>query len=88
MSVFSVSYDLNKSGQDYEGLYSELKQTGGYSHIMDSTWLVWTSETAEQLSSRLLSKMDKNDTLFVSKVNKGEYAGWLPWQPDLKSIQI
>lgn len=77
MAVFSVSYDLNKSGQNYESLWAELRKSSGYSHIMDSTWLVSTSETAEQLSARLRQWIDKNDTLFVSKVNAGQYAGWL-----------
>lgn len=76
MAVFSVSYDLNKSGKNYEGLYAELKKTG-YAHIMDSTWLVSTSETVYQLRDRLMTQLDNNDSLFISKVNKNEYSGWL-----------
>ncbi|MDQ1090433.1 hypothetical protein QE390_005037 [Siphonobacter sp. SORGH_AS 1065] len=37
MAVCSVSYDLNKAGQNYEGLWAAIKETGEYSHIMDST---------------------------------------------------
>lgn len=77
MAVFCVSYDLNKSGQNYEGLWEEIKKSNGYYHIMDSTWWVHTAETAEQLNDRLRTRTDKNDSLFLSKVNSGQYAGWL-----------
>jgi len=76
MAVFSISYDLNKSGKNYEGLYEEIKRTE-WLHILDSTWLISTQETAQVLSERLRSRMDNDDRLFVSKVNRSEYWGWL-----------
>lgn len=76
MAVFSVSYDLNKQGKNYDGLYAALKKTD-YNHIMDSTWLVSTNETIQQLNDRLKTQTDDNDYLFISKVNGGEYKGWL-----------
>ena len=76
MVVYNVSYDLNKSGKNYNGLYDEIKKTD-WAHILDSTWLVSTNETATQLRERLRTQMDDNDYLFVSKVNKTEYDGWL-----------
>lgn len=76
MSVYCVSYDLNKSGQNYSGLYAELEASPSWWHFLDSTWLISTSETADQLSARLLKKLDTNDRVLVIKVTR-DYAGWL-----------
>ena len=76
MSVYCVSYDLNQAGQNYNALYDELKKSPGWCHPLDSTWLISTGETAQQLSDRLRRRLDNNDTLLVIGVTK-EYAGWL-----------
>lgn len=76
MSVYCVSYDLNQAGQNYNALYDELKKSPGWCHPLDSTWLISTGETAQQLSDRLRRHLDNNDTLLVIGVTK-EYAGWL-----------
>ena len=77
MAVFTVSYDLNKSGQNYEALWAELKRTQ-YNHILDSTWLISTTETVEQISDRLRKHMDQNDHVIISRLNAGQYNGWMP----------
>lgn len=82
MPVYCVSYDLNKAGQNYDALYEQLKSSPGWWHHLDSTWLISTPETAEQLSNRVLQHLDKNDTLLVIRVAK-PYQGWLTkeaWQ--------
>ncbi|MCG5262440.1 hypothetical protein [Cupriavidus gilardii] len=76
MTVYSVSYDLNKAGQNYSALYEELKKSPSWWHYLDSTWLIYTTETAQQLSNRLLMHIDKNDRLLVIKVVRA-YQGWL-----------
>ena len=76
MKVFSVSYDLNKTGQNYSELYEELKKSTSWWHYLDSTWLIYTHESASQLSERLLKHLDKNDRLLVIRVTN-DYAGWL-----------
>lgn len=77
MAVYCVSYDLNKQGQNYNALYDELKMTDNQ-HILGSTWLVSTRENATQLRDRLRQRLDNNDSLFISRVNSGEYDGWMP----------
>jgi len=76
MTVHCVSYDLNKSGQNYDALYEELKRSPGWCHVLDSTWLVSTTETAKQVSDRLRKHLDENDDLLVMAVTK-DHAGWL-----------
>ncbi|SEK17584.1 hypothetical protein [Parapedobacter koreensis] len=77
MAVYIVSYDLNKGGQDYEGLYKELKNSPSWWHYLDSTWLISTSETAEQLYARIGKHIDKNDYALTIEVRRN-YEGWLP----------
>lgn len=76
MTVYCVSYDLNKSGQKYDDLYEELKSSPGYWHHLDSTWLISTTETAEQVYSRLRKHLDDNDRILIIKVVR-DYQGWL-----------
>ena len=76
MAVFTISYDLNKQGQNYEAIWAELKRTE-YNHIMDSTWLISTSENVSQIQDRVKKHLDANDRLLISKLNRGEYNGWL-----------
>ncbi|MFV8869115.1 hypothetical protein [Serratia fonticola] len=75
MTIYTVSYDLNKKGQNYNGLYEELKKTD-HLHVLDSTWFVNTNESADVLSQRLRSRVDENDYILVIKVTK-PYQGWL-----------
>ena len=77
MKVFCVSYDLNKPGQNYNELIKELKDSQVWWHYLDSTWLIKTDESADNLSSRLKKHLDKNDNLLIIRVTK-DYAGWLP----------
>lgn len=76
MTVYCVSYDLNKTGQNYNALYEELKASPVWWHYLDSTWLISTDENATQLSDRIRKHLDQNDFLIVIKVTK-DYAGWL-----------
>ncbi len=76
MSVYCVSYDLNKTGQNYTALYEELKKSSSWCHPLDSTCLIYTTERAEALSKRIGRHLDKNDRWLVIKVT-AEYQGWL-----------
>lgn len=77
MSVYCVSYDLNTPGQEYNDLNEELKNSQSWWHFLTSTWLIYTSESSQQLSDRLRAHLDDNDNLMVIRVT-ANYAGWLP----------
>ena len=74
--VYNVSYDLNKSGKDYVGLHDELKKTSSWLHLLDSTWLLCTSETAQQIWERLRSHIDEDDNILIAQITSNN-AGWL-----------
>lgn len=76
--VHLISYDLNKPGQNYDDVYEAIKELGSsWWHYLDSTWLVDTNLTADQISDRIKKHIDKNDYLLVIGVTS-DYAGWLP----------
>ncbi len=74
--VYSVSYDLMKSGKDYSGLHGELKQTNEWYHLLGSTWMLYTSESSEQVWERLKPHLDGNDQILIVEV-KWNFSGWL-----------
>jgi len=73
--LYQVSYDLNKD-KNYDKLYEGLKSYD-YRKILDSTWLVSTSGSSQQIYDKLRPLIDENDHLFISEVNRN-HQGWLP----------
>lgn len=74
--VYLITYDLNKTGQDYKSLYDTIKSLGSWAHFLDSTWFVDTHISVIEIRDKLTAVMDTNDSLFVSKISKS-YSGWL-----------
>jgi len=64
-----IGYDLNKPLQNYQGLIKALKEFDTWWHQLDSTWIVATEQTAEQIRDKLISYLDKNDELLVTKIS-------------------
>jgi hypothetical protein len=65
MTVYLITYDLNRPGQDYTKLHEAIRQCGEWCHPLESTWLVNTNMNATQISNWLLPHMDANDYLLV-----------------------
>lgn len=77
MRAFSINYDLKVPGRDYTGLYEEIKRSGRWWHYLDSTWIVITDESAQQIWDRLERHIDKNDFMLIIEV-LDNVQGWLP----------
>lgn len=77
MSVYNISYDLRKTGQDYSGLIKELERSPSWWHFLGSTWLVSTRESASELWERISAHVDENDSILIIRVSP-ESSGWLP----------
>lgn len=79
--TYLVTYDLRNPRQNYKGLFEELQRSPGWwhyvGHYLDSTWLIVTSENAEQIYRRLATHIDKSDSLLVIRVSE-DYYGQLP----------
>ena len=82
MSVFVVTWNLNKERSGYDQArrdfiahlerYDNAKDGG-----LESVRWVSTASTASDVSAYLRQKLDKNDRLLVSRLNRSENSGWL-----------
>ena len=77
MPVYTVSYDLNRPGQNYTDLIAELESSPGWWHFLKSSWLISTNETPDQLWNRISRHVDKSDFVLIMEVTNRK-SGWLP----------
>lgn len=77
MAVYLISYDLNKSGKNYDGLYEAIKSFGDWYHAMDSAWFITSSKPVKDISDTLQQKIDSDDFILVNRITS-EYYGYLP----------
>ena len=70
MANFLITYDLNKSGQDYPGLYKAIKALGENIHPLQNVWFVRSTETSGEIRDALQDHVDSNDKIFVTLVSK------------------
>jgi len=68
MALILVSYDLNKK-KDYPKLYDAIKNLGTWAHPVDSTWLVSTIHTQQQVKDHLKQFIDSDDQLVIVKIS-------------------
>ena len=74
MKSYMVGYDLNRPVQNYSELIEALKGYDKWWHYLDSTWIIKTDYTAEEIRNNLKQHIDSNDELLVAKLS-GE-AAW------------
>lgn len=82
MSVFLVTWDLNKQRLNYDAARDALiKHLERYSHIkdpgLDSVWFIQASLNAATLTADIRTKLDANDKLVVTQLVSGQHDGWL-----------
>lgn len=68
MDSILIGYDLNKLGQDYDTLIEKIKSIGAWWHCLDSTWIVKSNYSCEQIRDFLKQFIDTNDELLVVKL--------------------
>ncbi|OJU94727.1 MAG: hypothetical protein BGO06_22310 [Shinella sp. 65-6] len=80
MSVYIVTYDLHKVGQNYTCITDKLKGYGTHWHIQGSVWIIETAQSAVEVRDYLLPCLDNNDKLIVAHLS-GE-AAWSGYSDD------
>jgi hypothetical protein len=76
--LYLVTFQLRPQ-RDPAKLEAELKNTNWWSHYLDHTWLVVTTEDTTRLTNRLYTAITGTDSLLVVKIPPGaEFHGWLP----------
>jgi len=76
VAILMIGYELRgKSGVAYDGLFDTIKRIGsGWWHCLDSTWLVITTKTTDQVRDALAPHLGPGDQLMVIAYGKG--AAW------------
>lgn len=82
MAVFVVTWNLNKERQNYPKARAEfIAQFEHIEHIKDpgleSVIFISINNSADKIATYLRQKMDNNDRLLVTKLNRGECEGFL-----------
>jgi hypothetical protein len=69
MAVYSITYDLIKD-KDYSKLIEAIKSVSGYwATPTKSQWLVDTTKSEIEIRDYLLSYIDRDDKIFVCKID-------------------
>ena len=68
MSVYMISYDLVNSGQNYDKINNDIKKLGSHTEILNTTYIVISNDTSEQILNHLQSSLDLNDKLFIARL--------------------
>lgn len=76
MSIYMISYDLNKPGQNYEDVRKVIESFGAWCHYLESTYLIKTSSSIFDVESAISKHLDGSDRLLVCEVVK-PIRGWL-----------
>lgn len=77
--VYFITYDLNKDGKDYEGVFQAIKDAsdGVWCHYWDSSWLIRSKyESADSVFEKIKPHLDSDDRCIVIEV-KDNKQGWL-----------
>ena len=78
--VYLVTYDLNAPGKkDYKGIEEAIEacSTGHFFSCWSSTYLIHSFLTVKDITKRLVSILNENDTLLVIEV-KNNFSGVVP----------
>ncbi|MCA8349177.1 hypothetical protein [Burkholderia cepacia] len=69
MAVYFIGYDLTrKQFQNYENLIDAIKAYGVYWGNLDSTWLIETGQSSDQIRDNLRRHIHSDDRLLVVRV--------------------
>ncbi|AZC51338.1 MULTISPECIES: hypothetical protein [Pseudomonas] len=82
MSVFLVTWNLNKERSNYDqARQAFIQHLERYQNVKDpgleSVRWISSNATAAQIDEDLRLKLDSNDRIFITKLNNREYQGWL-----------
>jgi hypothetical protein len=84
MAIHWVNYDLNKTGQNYDGLITYLKSHDTWCKPLKSSFLVVTSLSVAQLRDGILKHIDTNDDVLVINVD-GKPGAWYGLPDDVSN---
>ena len=80
MNKYLITYDLkNKNIRNYDRLYIAIKSIGPWCHYLESTWIIKTNLSSQQIWNLIGGYIMTNDHLLIVKIDESiPKWGWLP----------
>ena len=69
MAAILITYDLNKPGKDYSGLYDTIKMYS-WARLSESSYAIITDKHIDTIYNELKEHIDSNDVLYVVSLKK------------------
>ncbi|HIE8455886.1 TPA: CRISPR-associated protein Cas2 [Bacillus cereus] len=63
-----ITYDLIGPNRDYDKISEKIKTYPRWAHILESVWVIKSDKSTKEIRDELLSSIDNNDRLFVSRL--------------------
>ena len=77
MNIYIITYDLNKSGQNYDKVINSINSKYPRNKkILESTFIIKSEKTAVQIYDSI-EGLDHNDRIFIGEINRKNQQGWL-----------
>lgn len=75
---YLITYSLKTPNWNYTGFFSALQSIGPWWHYLDTTWIIKSNLTAQQIHAVLAPHLSRNDLMLVVEIVPGNRFGWLP----------
>ena len=72
MATLLVTYDLNKSGQNYTSFLGVIKKYT-WARLSESSYAIQTYETPQAVYNNLSPYIDKNDNVYIIALSQSHY---------------
>ncbi|WP_154826524.1 hypothetical protein [Clostridium butyricum] len=73
--VYNISYDLHDPGQKYQKLHDLIVKVSNnrWSHALESTYIIKSDKTPEQIYNVLSRALDSNDDILIAEITPNYY---------------
>lgn len=78
MNKYLITYDLKDKMRNYNSLHTAIMSLGPWWHYLESTWIVKSYLSADQLWPYLGRHISNIDRLIIVRIDTTNKSGWLP----------
>lgn len=75
--MYIISYDLKSPQADYEGMQGAIERQGQALRILESTWILDSSNDEDAISTALRNVIHEGDRFIVVHMDANRRQGWL-----------
>ncbi len=79
MKKYLITYNLKTQNWNYNGFFNALKSIGPWWHYIDSTWIIKTNLSSNEIYNRIApGLLSTQDYILIVEINNKDKYGWLP----------